>query len=197
MVTVTESHAALQADGSIVVGGLVNIVHYWWGYPEKQGNFAIGRITSAGREDKTFGQSGITVIDFGGDDHLSAVIIQDDQKILVIGQSTIPDVYGLNFFRMGRLNSDGTVDATFNFSLFSLDSGSFATTNATVDKSGKIIIEGNGVDSIYILRYNTDGTLDSSFNGTGGINLPYDNGSLIIRNGCAKRRQNYYQPGGA
>ena len=29
---ITDSHAALQADGSIVVGGLVNIVHYWWGY---------------------------------------------------------------------------------------------------------------------------------------------------------------------
>ena len=110
---------------------------------------------------------------------MSAVIVQDDQKILVIGQSAISGAYGLNVFRMGRLKSDGTVDTTFNFSLFKLDSGSLATTNATLDETGKIIIEGNGVDSTYILRYNADGTLDSSFNGTGGINLPYENGAIL------------------
>ena len=108
------------------------------------------------------------------------MIIQDDQKILVIGKSVNTEMYSLVFFAMARLNSDGTVDASFKFSLFPFDSGIFAATNATVDQSGKIIIEGNGIDSIYIVRYNTDGTLDSSFNGNGGLNLSYTFGINAI-----------------
>lgn len=105
----------------------------------------------AGSLDTSFGNGGIVTLDDysrGGD-----LAIQSDGKILVAGTySTI---------KLWRFNADGTIDNTFisaNTSVYD------DVSNMFVQSNGKIVVAGN----LEILRFNPDGSLDTTF-GVGGI----------------------------
>jgi uncharacterized delta-60 repeat protein len=75
-----------------------------------------------------------------------------------------------------NVNADGTVDSSFSAGTipgFQLDSMSVDGTlgGVTVQPDGKILVtgeaEGLGNSTIFVARYNTDGTLDASFNANG------------------------------
>jgi len=76
--------------------------------------------------------------------------------------------------RIARLHSDGTIDNTFKSPLSSLD-GSTNIYAMAVQEDGKVIVGGvfsitvaPGVVHTNITRLNTDGSIDRSFNPTGG-----------------------------
>lgn len=155
---------AIQNDGKIIVAG-------------SSGNsFAIARYNSNGSLDTSFDGDGKTTVNFGTDsDFGQSVVIQNDQKIIVAGTTTI---VGLNTdFALARFNSDGTLDNTFG------SGGKVTTTIGGEDQAyqvalqsdGKIIVVGTsslGADYGYsLVRYNSDGTLDTSFDGDGKIIL--------------------------
>ena len=132
------------------------------------------RAAKAGTLDSTFGTNGKVQVDFASNsDYGSDLVLQPDGKIVVVGNSGIyPGVDSA----IARLNSDGSLDATFGnggtvISHFSA-TDSFAA--VTVQADGKIVAVGsaqatsgnNGTD-VLVARYNIDGTLDPSF-GTGG-----------------------------
>ena len=93
-----------------------------------------------------------------------AVAIQDDGKVLVGGNryDKIEDNY---YGRLKRYNTDGTVDNTFTSVSFSGDIYAIK-----LQSTGKIIVGGyfgDGVDGYNyygLVRLNTDGTVDDSFN---------------------------------
>jgi len=134
-----------------------------------------GRIAQAadGDLDPTFGNGGTVVTDFNnGTDWLSRIAVQPDGKIVAIG-----DTHPSNKFALARYNPDGTLDATFG------NGGKVITVIANVRESaagllilpnGKIMISGSidlpssSDSSFAILRYNSDGSLDTTF-GNGGI----------------------------
>ena len=86
--------------------------------------------------------------------------LQSDGKIVVAAD-----------FSVVRYNSDGTLDTTF-------DTDGIATTNigagqaahaVAVQSNGKIIVAGSGFSGDFsVVRYNSDGTLDTTFD-TDGI----------------------------
>lgn len=133
------------------------------------------RITQAadGDLDPTFGNGGKVVTDFNNStDWLSSIAVQPDGKIVAIG-TTNPS----NKFALARYNPDGTLDATFG------NGGKVITVIANVRESaagllilpnGKIMISGSidlpssSNSSFALLRYNSDGSLDTTF-GNGGI----------------------------
>ena len=164
---------ALQGDGKIVVAGNVN------------GAAAVTRLNSDGTLDASFDGDGTALIPFGATagSRLFAVALQADNKIVVAGD------YGggssASRYSLARLNTDGSLDATFgNGGMVLTDFvGQFDNAQDVVLlPNGKIVVVGQvgrnqaqqAIFDIGIARYNTDGTPDASF-GT--------NGQLIQTNG--------------
>lgn len=121
------------------------------------------------------GQGGDLDITFdpgsGANGSITTVALQANGKILIGGSFT---TYG-GFSRNGiaRLNSDGTLDVTFN-----PGSGPNFLVNAIAEQTdGKIIIGGNftsynGASANYVLRLNSDGTIDGTFDPGNGCDSP-------------------------
>lgn len=133
---------------------------------------------AAGNLDKTFGTNGKAVAPIGtASDRGSAVAVQSDGKIVVAGSSSNNNS---DFdSAVARYNADGTPDQTFGTggkTIVNL-SNTGETINALVIQSdGKIVIAGNwssaGDINFSVLRFNSDGTPDNSFDGDGVVNTP-------------------------
>jgi len=128
-------------------------------------------VAAAGDLDPTFGTGGKVTTDIQGDfDKARAVAIQADGKIVVAGSA----LNGANIdFAVLRYNTDGSLDTTFGTDgkvlTPVLDSDDFALAVA-IQPDGKIVAAGlavTGADDIAVVRYNTDGSLDTTFDGDG------------------------------
>jgi uncharacterized delta-60 repeat protein len=161
---------AIQPDGKIVAAGST--------YSSGQSAaFALVRYTVSGKLDKTFGGSGKVQTSFlsknASADAAYALVIQADGKIVEAGSSSsgITDGIGL-----ARYNADGSLDITFNGTGLVRTSipgysHSFAR-DVTLDQTGRIVVAGytrvpSGENSPFVARYNANGSLDTSFGGTG------------------------------
>ena len=92
------------------------------------------------------------------------ITLQSDQKILVGGSfNGFTPNGGTRVARtnMARLNTDGTVDTTFD------PQPNGAVLTQVVQADGKIVAAGKSGAKFALARYGTDGTLDTVF-GTGG-----------------------------
>jgi uncharacterized delta-60 repeat protein len=151
----------LQPDGKILVGGDFQDFN-------GAGRRRLMRLNSNGTLDNSF------IVGTGFNNTVSAICLQPDGKILVGGVfinyngAPVPP-------RLIRLNSDGTVDATF-----SAGSGFDGWVQSVVLQSdGKIIVGGmfsnaNGLPRKGIARLNSDGSVDASFDpGTGFASPPF------------------------
>ncbi len=153
---------ALQADGKIVQAGSTN------GFNSQ--DFALTRYNSDGSRDTSFGTGGEVVTDLGGFALASAVTIQADGKILVVGEIEENATFDLNI-AMARYNPDGSLDASFGTGgIVTTDLGGFEIGNAVaLQADGKIVVAGAaGGSGFALVRYNSDGSPDSTF-GSGGV----------------------------
>jgi large repetitive protein len=158
---------AIQADGKIVVAGKAT---------GSNDDFALTRYNSNGTIDTSFGNAGkiITSIGSSGDEGQS-VVIQPDGKVVVAGYASNGTN---NDFALTRYNSNGTLDASFG------DTGKVTTPigandegySVVIQPDGKLVVAGyafNGSNNDFaVTRYNSDGTLDTSFGGTGKVTTP-------------------------
>ncbi|MGB7924015.1 MAG: Calx-beta domain-containing protein [Pyrinomonadaceae bacterium] len=161
---------AVQPDGKIIIGG-----HFASYNGDAAASDGIARLNTDGTLDTTFNMGGVGLgTQVGGvPSNAHVVALQPDGKILVGGNFTRYNGDEAASDNITRLNTNGTLDTTFNYG----GAGANATVNAVaVQADGKIIIGGhfntyNGDTNIsdYIVRLNTNGTLDTSFNmgGTG------------------------------
>lgn len=161
----------IQPDGKIIVVGKT------WGGSNY--DFALARYNLDGSLDTNFGGDGLVSTDFNdGYDIAYSVILQPDSKIIVAGKSrtTIN-----NDFALARYHPDGSLDITFsndgwvttNFS--SSDEEGYAVALQSDDKivvAGMAYILGNYID-FALVRYNTDGSLDSSFDADGWVTTDF------------------------
>jgi uncharacterized delta-60 repeat protein len=149
---------ALQSDGKILCGG------FFTTYKGVSANGII-RLNSDGTKDLTFDNS----IGFAFNIQVSTIAIQSDGKILCGGGFTV--YKGLFNNYIIRLNSDGTKDLTFDNSIGF--NGSVLT--IALQSDGKILCGGGftqykGVTNNYIIRLNSDGTKDLTFDNSVGFN---------------------------
>ncbi|PXY44870.1 calcium-binding protein [Flavobacterium hydrophilum] len=106
----------------------------------------------------------------GANGVIDVMIVQSDGKIILGGRFDIFN--GAGYSRLIRLNTDGSVDTSFSIGI-GFDKNVYAL---DLQSDGKIIVGGsflnyNGVSKKRILRLNSDGTLDATFNsGTGFSN---------------------------
>lgn len=155
----------VQPDGKILAVGWSRVAS------GSNDNFALVRYTSTGALDTTGfgGGTGKVTTDFGTtQDSAAAVALQSDGKILVAGKTQTD-------FALARYNSDGTLDDTFSGDgKVTADFGSSSDRGhaVAVQADGKILVAGyhnNGSDDDFaVVRFNSDGTLDTSSFGTGG-----------------------------
>lgn len=152
---------AIQPDGKIVAVGysLLNISNY---------DFAVVRYNSDGTLDSSFGSNGKVTTDLGlSEDFAQSVKIQPDGKIIVEGRTA-------KMIRLIRYNTNGSLDSTFGIGgqvYTSLRYSGNLIEPLILQPDGKILIGGAAYSGsnadVALARYNTDGSLDSSF-GTGG-----------------------------
>ena len=157
---------ATQVDGKIMAGG------YFRRYATGSTFGGIVRTNSNGTRDQSFNdntpvQQGDPQVDVGTGD-VYTIAIQPDGKILIGGNLDYYTTRKLNSNVNGvtRLNADGTIDPSFN----PYGSGANGTVYALAfQPDGKILMSGgftnyNGSVVKRLVRLNTDGTLDNSFN---------------------------------
>lgn len=167
----------LDFYGNIVVAG-------WTAQDEALAAGLIARYTPDGIIDTTFGVNGHSEILFGDFTKLQALAIQANGKIVVTGQAFIGGIQTLIVF---RLNSDGSLDTTFNGGLQYTTLPLIVTSQGydiAIQPDQKIVVVGSSnltsgfTNQLYtILRLNIDGTLDTTFNAPHG-HIISDNGLL-------------------
>jgi uncharacterized delta-60 repeat protein len=147
----------IQSDNKILVGGDFSI------YNGTTSNRII-RLNSDGSIDTSFNIGN----GFNGD--VDIIYIQSDGKVLVGG--TFSTYQGVTYNRIIRLNSNGSIDTSFNVGTgFTGQSVSIK-----LQSDGKVLVGGNfstyqGVTYNRIIRLNSDGSIDTSFNIGTGFNV--------------------------
>ncbi len=127
--------------------------------------------------DTSFSGDGKVTTDFGNNDAAADVVVQPDGKIVAAG--TRGGDFGA--FAVARYNTDGSLDTSFSADGKAENSGGFATGSeayaVALQPDGKIVVAGY-VGSIawstrefHLQRYNTDGSLDTSFSGDGTVGM--------------------------
>ncbi|NLX05086.1 MAG: DUF4347 domain-containing protein, partial [Phycisphaerae bacterium] len=166
---------AIQADGKIVAAG--------YSYNGSNDDFALVRYNSDGSLDTTFSGDGIVTTGFGGSsaDQVKSVAIQADGKIVVAGYSNLG---GTNDFALARYNTDGSLDTSFSgdgLLTTAIGTGADAAYGMAIQADGKIVAAGysyNGSNYDFALvRYNTDGSLDTTFSGDGIVTTGFGGSS--------------------
>jgi uncharacterized delta-60 repeat protein len=129
--------------------------------------------------DPAFNGSGMVVTSLADNLHATArsVIEQPDGKLVVVGNTYEGSNDKGAAFMLLRYNTDGTLDATFNGDGMVLkpigDKRDIAYAVVQQD-DGKLVVAGGSeggpaLGSFALLRCNADGSLDSSFNGSGTV----------------------------
>jgi uncharacterized delta-60 repeat protein len=147
-----------QVDGKYVVAGNFTSINGDTLYKR------IVRLNANGNIDASF------VPGAGFNNIVTRAHVQNDGKIVAVGFFTAYDVN--NAFRIIRLNSTGSVDGTFNAG------GGFNSNvnDLLIQPDGKIFATGNfttykGVSSVRIVKIDSTGSKDASFNPGAGLNL--------------------------
>jgi uncharacterized delta-60 repeat protein len=161
---------AIQRDGKIVVVGLTN------SFGLTGQDFALARYNRDGSLDTSFGSGGLVTTDFQGqDDAAYGVVLQPDNKIVVVGSATTT-VGGLDY-GLARYLSNGTLDPTFGSGgkvTTDLQGGSDTAHAVVLQNDGSLLVAGSSVnhndpseDGYALVRYLKNGSIDTSY-GTGG-----------------------------
>jgi uncharacterized delta-60 repeat protein len=161
---------AVQADGKLVVAGFTRDVS---GIPHAvltRHNLEDGAL------DPSFGVDGKVITDVSGIDWANDLALQADGKLVLAGIDILP--FGGWDFAVARFNTDGSLDTGFGVGgTVTTDFGGSPNDQdeakaLIVLSNGKLVAGGvassaSGATDFGLARYDSDGTLDTSF-GPGG-----------------------------
>src|SRR5919106_3889534 len=158
---------AIQADGKIVAAGCTSC-------SSSAGNFALARLNTNGSRDPTFDGEGLVTTDFFGDqDQANGVALQSDGKIVAAGFASAAFD---ETFALARYNPDGSLDPTFDDGRVTTELGNGAQARGiAIQRDGKIVAAGSACAFCFragdfgLARYNSDGSLDTTFSGDGKV----------------------------
>jgi len=140
--------------------------------------------------DPTFGTGGRVMTDLSrSTDLANAVAIQADGKLVVVGQTYKNNDYSDEDFAVARYNTDGTLDNTFGVrgKVRTDFPGLAAVPSAVViQPDGKIVVAGGAfflftfAGDFKVVRYNPNGSLDTSFGDGGIVTTTFPQGSYAF-----------------
>jgi uncharacterized delta-60 repeat protein len=174
---------AVKADpgGYVLVAGASTDTAGWSDY-----DFSMVRYDLLGGLDPSFGSGGTVKTDLrGGQDWGAAVAVQPDGKIVMAGGSVGPG--GDTDFAVVRYEADGSsLDGSFGpggmvFTPMAPGDVDDAANGVVLQPDGKILVVGSatnasGDDDFAVVRYNADGSLDTSFGFGGKVTTPIGGG---------------------
>ena len=148
---------ALYPDGTSNAGKIVTGTSV---STRTTGSFSLARYNTNGSLDATFGSKGTVSTPFGKSVTVNAVAVQTDGKVVAGGGTD-------NDLALARYDANGSLDMSFG-------SGGKVVTEAgghyqeslnamTLQADGKIVAAGESDGQFVVVRYNTDGTPDTSF----------------------------------
>ena len=170
-----------QADGKLLVYGVHSDVSAY-------DKGMLVRYLPDGQLDTTFADNGVLTLPLGSTgDQINAAIQQADGNIVIAGSSN--NGAGTDF-ALARIHSDGTLDTSFgNNGIVITDAGNGDVAQALVEQNGKLVAVGTGGSGIIIIRYHSDGSLDTTLDGDGIVDLDVGSGldaaysALALSNG--------------
>ncbi|MCK9424447.1 MAG: T9SS type A sorting domain-containing protein [Ignavibacteriaceae bacterium] len=157
---------AIQSDGKIAVVGATS--------NGTNNDLGMVRYNDDGTLDNGFGTNGIVTTVVGTSDNPAyGVAIQSNGNIVVVGYAHI----GLtDDFMVVRYNSNGTLDTGFDTDgivTTAIGAAGDVANSVTIQSDGKIVVAGyvgggGFINDFAVARYNSDGSLDNTFD-TDGI----------------------------
>src|SRR5215213_780861 len=131
--------------------------------------FIEGSGAPAGGLDTTFGTNGLLISPFSG--FVRDIAIQPDGKVIAVGEGGSMTVV--------RYNVDGSLHLTFNGTGIAQSTGGSAGAVA-IQPDGKIVVVGDNGNitnvDLKVVRYNSNGTFDSTFDGDGIVTTAIGDG---------------------
>jgi len=138
---------------------------------------AVAALAQSATLDSTFGSAGITSTAFGSYGAAAKVLIQPDGRIVTAGQDAFGD------FALARYTTSGALDTSFN------GTGKVTVTPAgtcagqaralALQADGKIVAAGTSCPNFTstrnftVYRFNTDGSLDTTFGSSGKATVSF------------------------
>ncbi len=165
-------------DGKIIVGGAVEV--------GALGRYGVARLNSNGSLDTTFVGTGA----FGGNTAVFGAALQPDGKIIIVGRFNTYN--GVARSGIARPHPDGSLDESFNVGTgLSVSGGGHEPYDIKILPDGKIVVVGyfsayNGITREGVVRINSNGSVDESFNPNGQGFLSFKavellaNGQLLV-----------------
>ena len=154
-----------QSTGKIVTVGLNDFDPY-----NTNNDFAdlvLGRFTTAGAVDTTFGNAGTRITHVGMAMTPLAATVQTDDKILVVGRTLTPGASGFQRVIV-RFTADGALDATFGGGSGFVVDGYGNLHGVGVQSDGKILVADTNGAAMSVIRYSAAGVRDNTY-GTMGV----------------------------
>jgi uncharacterized delta-60 repeat protein len=140
--------------------------------------------------DPTFGTGGMVMTDLNrSTDIANAVAVQADGKLVVVGQTYKDNDYSDEDFVVTRYNTDGTLDNTFGSrGRVRTDFPGLAAvpSSVVIQADGKIVVAGGAfplftfAGNFEVVRYNRNGSLDTSFGAGGIVTTTFPEGSYAF-----------------
>jgi len=121
-------------------------------------------MANPGALDASFGSGGKKTVNFGGTDIPRVVLVQPNGRVVVAGGG------GSGAFCVVRLRTNGTLDTTFGSGgRKTIDFGgdNDSAFGGALQADGKIVLAGDSNFRVAVVRLQTNGSLDASFEGDG------------------------------
>jgi uncharacterized delta-60 repeat protein len=188
-----EELAVDQRDRIVLAGETIRRVH---GPPLVEADFAVARLKSSGKLDRTFAHDGRRRLEFGRHvttreeefyDTASTVAAKPNGQLLVTGSSTRANLVGKADIALARLSANGRLVRSFG------RDGKVRTDvrdddygyDLALQTRGKIVVAGSTrlgphVDFV-VLRYTGHGRLDRAFSGNGRTITPLTAGDDVAQ----------------
>ena len=136
------------------------------------------RLLSAGALDPTFGSGGLVSTTVGGFGNAFAVATYpagtaNARKVVAVGTATLTKgTKSYNEFAVVRYNLDGTLDTSFGgtgevTTILTSVQQSGRARDVAIQPDGKVVVAGEAFPGFALVRYNADGSLDTSFGSKG------------------------------
>lgn len=166
-----------QPDNKIVIGGGAFLLDY---------KMLLARFNTNGTSDNSFNQDGLYMDSFGNNQYnfVKSIALQNDGKIVAGGISkqftTGKDL------SLARFSSDGNLDLSFGTNGFvttDIDSKQDVLSTIKLQSDGKIVALGehyldSGPSEIVLTRYDSNGSVDNTFNGNGIVKFGMSDAEL-------------------
>lgn len=149
-------------------------------------DFAVTRFNADGSLDSSFGDGGVVITDFAGKSDIPSAIALDGSGNFVVAGYSFHEETGYDF-AIAKYNPDGSLDSSFGSdglvtTPVSPSSLNDRITDIAIQDDGKVVAVGSAypdaqTQAFAIVRYNPDGSLDTSFGNGGQIATQFPDSS--------------------